>query len=100
MIDECGDGGYNSSYGGIITSTSYPNNYPDNEDCIYSISQPTGTVILLNFFSMDIEYDGTCDYDYLEIRDGPSSESPLLKKLCGKEIPASLQSTNNKLWMR
>ena len=57
MVDECGDGGYNSSYGGIITSPSYPGNYPNNADCIYTISQPTGTVILLNFLSMDIEHE-------------------------------------------
>ena len=102
MIDECGDGGYNSSYGGIITSPSYPNNYPDNADCIYSISQPTGTVILLNFFSMDIgtKWDGTCNNDYLEIRDGSSAHSPFLKKLCGNEIPSSIQSSQNQLWIR
>merc|ERR1711879_543538 len=39
---------------GIITSPSYPDNYPDNADCIYTISQPYGVTILLNFLSMDI----------------------------------------------
>ena len=100
MNDECGHGGFNSSYGGIITSPSYPNNYPPNTDCTYTISQPTGTVILLNFLSMDIDYDSSCDYDYIEIRDGPTAGSPLLDKLCGNEIPASIQSSQNQLWIR
>ena len=86
---------------GILTSPSYPLNYPNNAECKYIISQPTGSVILLKFLSMDIEYDSTCDDDFLEIRDGPLADSPLLDKLCGKnEIPASLQSSHNKLWMR
>ena len=57
-FDECG-GGYFSTTNGTIASPSYPENYPDNADCIYTIWQPTGTVIMLNFVSMDIEYDTT-----------------------------------------
>ena len=103
MVDECRDDGYFSTTGGILASPSYPDYYPDNADCIYTISQPTGTVILLNFFSMDMEYDdiwcgGCCDY--LEIRDGPSDDSPLLGKLCGSDIPAPIQSTQNQLRMK
>ena len=87
---------------GVLTSPSYPDNYPDNEDCIYTISQPTGTVILLNFLSMDSEnrpWSDTC-YDYLEVKDGASEVSPLLGKLCGSEIPAAIQSSENHLWMK
>ena len=100
MFDECGDGGHFSTIGGSIKSPSYPGYYPNNKDCIYTISQPTGTVILLNFLSMDIDYDSSCDYDYIEIRDGPTAGSPLLDKLCGNEIPASIQSSQNQLWIR
>ena len=89
---------------GIITSPSYPDNYPDNADCIYSISQLNGTVIMLNLLSMDIEMDiemhWDCGYDYLEIRDGPSDDSTLLDKLCGSEVPAPIQSSQNQLWMK
>ena len=103
MVDDCGDGGYYSTNGGSIQSPSYPGNYPDYADCIYTISQPTETVILLNFLSMDIHYytwDGGRCTDYLEIRDGPWADSPLLDKVCGNEIPASIQSSQNQLWMR
>ena len=98
-------GGNFTTQNGIFTSPSYPDNYPDNTDCIYSISQPNGTVIMLNFLSMDIESCSgwwcadNCP-DYLEIRDGPSDDSSLLGKLCGSEIPAPIQSSQNQLWMK
>ena len=98
---------YNTGLGftapnGILTSPSYPSNYPDNTDCIYTISQPSGTVILLNFVSMDIEYDEDCDgcCDYLEIRDGSSQTSPLLDILCDSDAPAPIQSSQRHMWMK
>ena len=104
-------GGNFTDANGHFSSPSYPNYYPANTDCTYTISQPTGTVILLNFLSMDTEfydYDYYDDYvhdydecyDYLEIRDGPSKDSPLLDKLCGSDIPAPIQSSLNQLWMK
>ena len=44
--------------------------------------------------------EAECDYDYLEIKDGPSANFPLLDKLSGNEIPASIQSSQNQIWMR
>ena len=85
---------------GIFTSPSYPHNYPDNADCVYSISQPTGNAITLKFLNFYTQkYFGTC-YDYLEVRDGPSETSPLLDKLCGSAIPVPIQSNKNQLWLR
>ena len=102
-FDACG-GGYFSTPNETIASPSYPNNYPSNADCIYTISQPTGTVILLNFLTMDIycpSWDTTfITSHYLEIRDGPSNVSPLLGKLCGSVIPAPIQSSQNQLRMK
>ena len=96
-------GGSFTTQSGSFTSPSYPGNYPDNTDCIYTISQPNGTVILLNFVSMDIKYDeDKCDgcCDYLEIRDGPSATSPLLDILCGIDIPAPIQSSQSQTWLK
>ena len=98
-LGECG-GTFTTLLSGDITSPSYPDYYPHNTDCIYTISQPNGTVIMLNLLSIDIESHITCSYDYLEIRDGPSDDSPFLDKLCGSEIPAPIQSNQNQLWMK
>ena len=106
-----GCGGNFTTANGALTSPSYPSNYPDFADCIYTISQPTGTVIVLKFLSMDIEeYHGYrgCLFvwgtkplgDYLEVKDGPSAGSPLLKYFCGKEIPAPVQSSQSNLWLK
>ena len=100
-ISTCG--GNFTTPNGILTSPSFPGNYPANAECIYAISQPTSYVILLNVIQLDLNtlsscYGNCCDY--LEIRDGPSSDYPLLDKLCGSEIPASIQSSQNKLWMK
>ena len=85
---------------GIITSPLYPTEYPDKVDCIYTIYQPTGTTILLNFIFLDVENDTACGFDYLEIRDGPSEASNMLEKLCGSDADFVIQSSQNKLWMR
>ena len=100
---ECG-GTFSLPFG-ILTSPSYPQNYPDNADCIYIISQPIGNAITLSFLCFYTQkWFGTC-YDYLEIRDGPSEASPVLEKLCGGGwddiLPANyLQSNTNQLWLR
>ena len=85
---------------GTLYSPMYPENYPDNADCTYTISQPSGTVILLEIISIDKKMHQNCSDDLLEIRDGHSDESPVLKKLCGNIIDAPILSTNNNLWMR
>ena len=100
MVDECGDGGNYSTSGGVITSPSYPGNYPDNADCIYTILQPNGTNILLNFLTMDIWSHSTCRWDYLEVRDGFSNSSTLLNKLCGNANPAPIPSSSHQLWLK
>ena len=85
---------------GIISSPSYPENYTNNADCIFTISQSPGTIILLNFVFVDVENDISCRYDYLEIRDGPSEASFVLEKLCGSESAFFIQSSQNMLWMK
>ena len=107
-------GGNFTTPSGILTSPSYPENYPNNAECIYTISQPNGTVINLSvtdlevdnyrdsFFSFNSYYydDDTCQTDYLEIRDGSTQESTLIEYLCGNETTAPILSTQGNVWMR
>ena len=84
---------------GILTS---PSTFGPN--CTFTISQPTGTVILLKFHIMEMRgysaYQYTCSEDYLEIRDGSSAFSPVLARLCGNEVPPLIQSRQNQVWMK
>ena len=93
---ECG--GNFTTQNGLLTSPSYPYNYPNNADCVYTISHPTGTVILLTFHSMDTE----SDFDTLEIRDGNSLDSLHHVTFSGYNMPHSLtmQSRDNQVWLR
>ena len=91
---------------GILTSPSYPDSYPYNMDCIYTITQPPDTVILLSFVSMSISYmmdpdsPGSSSH-YLEIRDGPLKNSSLIiGNLYGSVMPAPVRSSQNHLWIK
>jgi len=54
---------------GIIESPFFPNPYPNNKICIYTIAQPVGKAIQLSFLDMDIESlsNPNCIYDSLEV---------------------------------
>ena len=92
-------GGDFTEANGHLSSPSYPNNYPLNEDCVYTISQPNGTYLLLSFLEFHL-VESSRQEDYLEIRDGSSEESPLIGKFCGEKYPAFIQSTQSKIWIR
>ena len=58
-------------------------------DCVYVISQPSGTYVKLDLVSIDISCHDAGS-DYLEIKDGGSDNSPLMGAFCGddKIVPA------------
>lgn len=58
--------------------------------CEYSIVAPYGQTIVLNVLDIDIEYHYDCEYDYLEIFDGPKpTDSNSLGMFCGQTKPTS-----------
>ena len=97
-IGECG--GNFTTKSGLFTSPSFPEKYPINVDCVWTISRPNGSLIRIEFMSMDMEMVWSQCYDYVEIRDGASESSPLLGKVCGDDIPTPQLSTQNNLWIR
>lgn len=54
--------------------------------------------ILFNF--SQIENHDSCFYDYVEIRNGHSADSPLINKYCGYKLPLDVHSTTNKLYVK
>ena len=107
-IGECG-GNFTTPYG-ILTSPSYPEIYPSHADCLYTISAPIGTLILLKFHSMHLPERMDCWRSYgsygdllsahLQIIDGNSETSPILDTICGNEVPAPIRSNHNLLEMK
>ncbi|XP_066539114.1 cubilin [Hoplias malabaricus] len=85
---------------GYITSPNYPSNYPHNIDCVWIIMVPNGESVQLDIEDFYIEPNTQCYYDYLEVRDGVSSNADLLAKLCGNTRPSTQHSTGSAMYLR
>ena len=68
---------------GVVTSTNYPNNYPNGLEKTETIEVEQGLILSLQFtaFDIDVKWDSTCDYDHLTITDGDGTT--LMEKSCG-----------------
>ena len=87
---------------GLLGSPSFPDLYPKNESCEYTISVPPKNFIKVEFSVLDIRCDDKVGSDYIEIRDGMLDNSPLMIKDCsdGNRIPKKMQSTQNFLLIK
>ncbi|XP_054719135.1 neuropilin and tolloid-like protein 2 [Uloborus diversus] len=82
-------------------SPGFPNNYPNNTKCELQLKAPHGHVIQLDFReTFHLEESPTCEYDWLEIRNGPHGYSPLIDRFCGHEFPPLLVSKDRFLWLK
>ncbi|XP_076373643.1 neuropilin and tolloid-like protein 2 [Tachypleus tridentatus] len=82
-------------------SPHYPKKYPNNTDCIKQIEAPYGYYVVLDFRdNFHLEESTNCEYDYLEILDGPYGYSNLLGRYCGATYPPLTQSSGRYLWLK
>ncbi|XP_076325108.1 neuropilin and tolloid-like protein 1 [Tachypleus tridentatus] len=82
-------------------SPNYPRKYPNNTVCIKEITAPYGYRIELDFRdNFHLEEANNCEYDYLEIRNGPQGYSDLLGRFCGANFPPLLRSKDHRLWLK
>ncbi|XP_039194431.1 CUB and zona pellucida-like domain-containing protein 1 [Crotalus tigris] len=87
-------GGYFTSPEGTFTSPNYPKKHPPFTYCVWHIETEPYTKINLIFKEIFIEIDEKCRYDFIAIYDGPRSDSPLIKKVCGRLTPTFTSSSN------
>ncbi|CAB1340813.1 unnamed protein product [Coregonus sp. 'balchen'] len=86
---------------GYITSPNYPQNYPQNVDCIWVITVPNGESVQIDFEDeFDIEPTSNCFYDYIELLDGATSDADSMAKLCGNTRPSTQHSTGSTMYLR
>lgn len=98
----------NFTVGHIDTQTffspAFPRNYPRGIKCSKTISAEYGHFVRVDFRDYFLieppSNEGTCDYDYLEIRDGDQGYSPLIGKYCGSDFPPIITSSGRSLWLR
>lgn len=50
-----------------IVSPNYPNNYPNDAQCVWLITIPLGNAVALNITDLDIEWSADCSKDYLKV---------------------------------
>lgn len=85
---------------GHLESPNYPEEYQSSKECVWRLSVPQDYQVALKFQSFEIENHDNCVYDYVEVRDGHSSDSPLIGVYCGYKAPSDLRSTGNKLLVK
>uniref|UniRef100_A0A1D5RI69 Peptidase domain containing associated with muscle reration 1 n=1 Tax=Macaca mulatta TaxID=9544 RepID=A0A1D5RI69_MACMU len=71
--------------------------YPLNAHCEWTIHTKPGFIIQLRFVMLSLEFDYMCQYDYVEVRDGDNRDGQIIKRVCGNERPAPIQSTGSSL---
>jgi hypothetical protein len=70
-------------------------NYGDNEDYTLTITPDADQSWLhVEFMEFNLEFQESCNYDYLEIYDGSDMNAPLLGKWCGTDSPGTVVADN------
>ena len=85
-----------SCIGTIYDSGGASADYGANEDAQITISPLGASSVDLTFPFFDIEPGSAsnCDYDYIEIFDGPSAASPLIDRYCNDNPPTGTISSS------
>ncbi|XP_046577738.1 cubilin-like isoform X2 [Haliotis rubra] len=65
-----------------LTSPGYPSFYPNNLDCIWTITAPLGNIIRVEVVNIQMETSTGCVSDYLLFSDGASADGVQLQRLC------------------
>ena len=89
---------------GIFYDLGGPNNtYLNSSDYVFTIAPTGATKVNLQFTEFDIEAGSgsTCNYDYIEIFDGPDESSPSFGRFCNTTgNPGLISSTGNSLCVK
>ena len=97
-VEDTACGGHLHSLSGIFASPSYPESYPVNVECVWTIEAPAGNLVHLFFEQFNIEDSDSCNKDYVDIFvNGPEGEH--VGRFCGEENPPILPSAN-RFWIK
>ncbi|VTJ62983.1 Hypothetical predicted protein [Marmota monax] len=88
-------GGHLTASSGVILPPGWPGYYKDSLNCEWIIEAKPGHSIKITFDRFQTEVN----YDSLEVRDGPTSSSPLIGEYHGTQAPQFLVSTGSFLYL-
>jgi len=80
---------------GEITSPNFPDNYDNDQQCLYMIEGGAGSTITLTFHEMNIEPHASCNYDSVEVR-ADDVNAPG-QRFCGSTLPPVQTSSGNQM---
>ena len=66
FVPECG-GTIRDQEHGSFKSPGYPQRYPDNRDCVWTIHADYGKRIMFQFATLNLEHHPNCSYDFLKV---------------------------------
>nr|XP_023830470.1 CUB and sushi domain-containing protein 3-like [Salvelinus alpinus] len=89
-------GGNITSMNGTIYSPGHPEEYPNFQDCVWSVRVPPGNGIYINFTVLSTEPI----YDYITVWDGPEQSSPQIGQFSGNTALESVYSTSNQILIK
>ncbi|XP_015748622.1 PREDICTED: A-agglutinin anchorage subunit-like [Acropora digitifera] len=90
---------------GVISSPLFPNNYGENENCIWIITPPAGYRLQLTFHWFGVEAHryskrkGSCYDDYVQISEKTNGLPKQLPRLCGCKSLFTHVSSYEKMWV-
>ncbi|KAM8951485.1 procollagen C-endopeptidase enhancer 1 [Lycaon pictus] len=93
-------GGDVTGESGYVASEGFPNLYPPNKECIWTITVPEGQTVSLSFRVFDLELHPACRYDALEVFAGSGTSGQRLGRFCGTFRPAPLVAPGNQVTLR
>ncbi|XP_027695577.1 deleted in malignant brain tumors 1 protein [Vombatus ursinus] len=85
-------GGFFTQPSGLIFSPNFPGNYPNNANCVWDIAVSNNYRVTIVFENVQLEEH--CNFDYIQIYDGPYQTSPLITRICNGGR-GSFTSTSN-----
>ncbi|KAM9617532.1 LOW QUALITY PROTEIN: scavenger receptor cysteine-rich domain-containing protein DMBT1-like [Trichechus inunguis] len=88
-------GGLLTDNSGSFSSPWYPKQYPTNMVCAWDIQVDTRAHVRLTFEELKMENFYGCPYDFIEVFDGPQSESFSLGRFCSGTTPIFTSSSNH-----
>ena len=72
---------------GVVTSPNYPRDYPNNLNKTEIIEVESGKILRLEFTHFDVDWESTCQYDFVKITDGDGTT--LMDNSCGYSLGVS-----------
>ncbi|XP_067326675.1 cubilin [Anolis sagrei] len=82
---------------GILESLNFPNNYPSDAYCNWTIQTTTGNTLNYSFLAFSTYGGEHCERDHVKLYDGPNTQSNLIGTFCGNSNPPSGGTTSSSL---